>query len=167
MHPVMLDKPAIAALIPHSGDMCLLDGVLSYDAERIRCISYSHRSATNPLRTEQGLPALCGIEYAAQAMGVHGSLTTPPAQKPQAGYLVGLRDVECHVARLDGEAELIVEAEKLMGDERRVMYAFRVLSGERELLRGRVTAVVAMEVGLESAPSPQPSIAANAGQAKT
>ena len=60
-----LSRAEIAELIPHAGAMCLLDGVLDWDASRIRCVSRGHRDAGNPLRVDGHLPALCGIEYAA------------------------------------------------------------------------------------------------------
>ena len=34
-----LTKAEIAALIPHAGAMCLLDRVVHWDAEKIRCTS--------------------------------------------------------------------------------------------------------------------------------
>ena len=61
-------------MIPHTGAMCLLDGVLQWDTSTIQCVSRSHRDAHNPLRIDGRLPTLCGIEYAAQAMAVHGGL---------------------------------------------------------------------------------------------
>src|SRR5262250_1492609 len=69
-----LDHAWIEQHIPHKGRMCLLDEVLSWDAARIRCRSGSHRAADNPLRAHGRLGAACGIEYAAQAMAVHGAL---------------------------------------------------------------------------------------------
>jgi predicted hotdog family 3-hydroxylacyl-ACP dehydratase len=54
----------IADLIPHSGTMCLLDGVVRWDAKRILCMSRSHHAPDNPMRAAGKLPALCGIEYA-------------------------------------------------------------------------------------------------------
>ncbi len=140
---MLADKAAIADLIPHAGSMCLLDGVLSCDAQHICCVSRSHRNADNPLRTADGLPALCGIEYAAQAMAVHGGMTGQVGERPRAGYLVGVRDVACNVRRLDDLGdELIVEAEKLMGDAARVMYQFRLPAGPREVLCGKATVVL-------------------------
>ena len=59
--------------------MCLLDEVLSWDATRIRCRSNTHRTADNPLRAHGRLGAACGIEYAAQAMAVHGALVAASA----------------------------------------------------------------------------------------
>jgi len=70
---VLISREAIAGMIPHAGAMHLLDGVLSWDADRIRCSSRTHRDRQNPLRMDGQLSALCGIEYAAQAMAYTGS----------------------------------------------------------------------------------------------
>lgn len=141
---MLADKAQIASIIPHSGSMCLLDGVLACDAQRISCVSRTHLDQDNPLRTPNGLPALCGIEYAAQAMAVHGGMTgAAGGGKPRAGYLVGLRDVSCFVPRLDtlGSA-LTVEAERLIGDETSAMYQFRLSAGGAPVLQGRATVVL-------------------------
>lgn len=136
-------KAAIAAMIPHAGAMCLLDEVIIWDATRISCLSRNHCAADNPLRAHDMLPALCGIEYAAQAMAVHGALSGAVASRPQAGYLASLREVVCQRNRLDDLAgDLIVDAEMLMGDEARVMYRFALRVGSVEVLRGRATVVL-------------------------
>jgi len=140
---MLTDKAAIAKVIPHTGSMCLLDGVLECDAQRIRCISSSHRDADNPLRSGNELSALCGIEYAAQAMAVHGVLGGQIAHKPGTGYLVSLRDVTCKTMRLDTlHDDLIIDAEKIMGDEARVIYRFTLHSGQHEIMSGRATVVL-------------------------
>ena len=136
-----IDQDRIRELIPHAGAMCLLDRVEAWDATRIRCRSDSHQRGDNPLRHAGRLRAICGVEYAAQAMALHGALCA--GGRPRAGLLVSLRDVICAVAELDEEpGELIVEAERLLGDEDRMIYAFRLHSAERELLRGRATVVL-------------------------
>lgn len=143
---MLADKAQIAGIIPHAGNMCLLDGVLECDAQHIRCVSHTHLEANNPLRTDEGLPALCGIEYAAQAMAVHGGMTGQVGSKPRAGYLVSVRDVQCKVPRLDTlGAELIIEAEKLMGDDARVMYQFSLSAGGSVILHGKASAVLDAE----------------------
>ncbi len=140
---MLAGKSEIAQLIPHAGSMCLLDGVLQCDAQRVRCISRSHRDAANPLRSPDGLAVLCGIEYAAQAMAVHGGMTGQVGAKPRAGYLVGVRDVLCHVPKLDELThDLIIEAEKLMGDDARVMYQFSLRAGDGEVMSGKATVVL-------------------------
>lgn len=140
---MLVDKTTIAKMIPHAGAMCLLDGVLRWDAETIRCVSQSHRDAANPLRSGGQLPALAGIEYAAQAMAVHGGLSGAVGGKPRAGYLASLRDVVCRRERLDDlDGDLVVDAAQLMGDESRVIYQFTLRVGEIEVLSGRATVIL-------------------------
>ena len=142
----MLDRAEIARRIPHHGSMCLLECVESWDAESIVCVASSHHAADNPLRAHGRLGGACGIEYAAQAMTVHGALLAPPDSKPRAGFLVSVRGVEIHVARLDDIAEdLAVSATRLMGDENNILYGFRVSAGQRLLLQGRAAVVTNAE----------------------
>ncbi len=139
----MHSKADIARLIPHAGAMCLLDGVVRWDSTRIRCVSRGHRDMENPLRTGGQLPAVCGIEYAAQAMAVHGGLAAITRSKPKAGHLVSLRDVIWRHSRLDNlEGDLIVDAERLLGDRSHVIYQFTLRVGALEVLSGRATVVL-------------------------
>jgi len=123
--------------------MCLLDEVLQWDPRSIRCASSTHRSPDNPLRAHGRLGAACGVEYAAQAMAVHGALLAPSGSAPvTVGYLGSLRAIALHVARLDQiEAKLIATAERLNGDSRIALYRFTLHGGERLLLSGRATVV--------------------------
>ena len=139
----MISREAIAGMIPHAGSMCLLDGVLAWDASSIRCLSRTHRDRRNPLRVDEGLPALCGVEYAAQAMAIHGALAGNVGKRPRLGYLASLKEVSCGRTRLDDlEGDLIVEAERLMGEESHVIYSFGVRVGDVEVLRGRAAVVL-------------------------
>jgi predicted hotdog family 3-hydroxylacyl-ACP dehydratase len=137
-------REQIAGLIPHSGAMCLLDGVEQWDADHILCTSRSHRAADNPLRMHGRLPAVCGVEYAAQAMAVHGGLAGKIGGRPRAGYLASLRNVECRRDRLDDlEGDLLVEARQVAGDGVHVIYQFSLRVGEVQVLKGR--AMVALD----------------------
>jgi len=137
---MQLTRDEIAGMIPHAGGMCLLDGVVHWDEKRIRCFSRSHRDASNPMRVGGHLPALCGIEYAAQAMATHGGLAGGSCGRPRAGYLASVRDVVCRRHRLDDlQQDLIIEAERLMGDEAHVVYRFTLRAGGLKLLSGRAT----------------------------
>ena len=69
-----LVQAQIAELIPHSGTMCLLQALDAWDKQHIACRADNHRDPHNPLRTRSGLLAPNAIEYAAQAMALHGAL---------------------------------------------------------------------------------------------
>lgn len=143
---MLAGKAKIAKVIPHAGSMCLLDSVLYCDAQHIRCSSSTHRSIDNPMRSGNELSALCGIEYAAQAMAAHGVFGGQINAKPRAGYLVSLRDVTCTTMRLDDLLDdLIIDAEKLMGNDAHVTYRFTLLAGENEIMSGRATVVLDAE----------------------
>jgi predicted hotdog family 3-hydroxylacyl-ACP dehydratase len=123
--------------------MCLLDRVDSWDAQHIRCSVSSHRAPDNPLRAHGRLGAVCGIEYAAQAMAAHGALLAATDSAPRAGYLASVRAVELKVARLDDiAADLRVEAVRESGDDNTILYGFSVHAGQDVLLGGRAIVVL-------------------------
>jgi len=138
-----LDHAGIAARIPHHGSMCLLDRVESWTPERIVCRATSHRDTRHPLREAGRLGASNGIEYAAQAMAVHGALLGGDGAPPRAGYLTSVRSVRLLKERLDDQAgELEIIAERQSGDANSVLYSFSVLANGELLLDGRATAVL-------------------------
>lgn len=148
----------IAARIPHAGRMCLLDGVLRAAPSGIVCTASGHQAADHPLRQHGRLGAACGVEYAAQAMALHGALKTASGQDGRAlnatesvadgeragasarvGYLVSLRQLALHVARLDDVAgPLAISAEHLADNGGHSVYAFALHAASGQpLLEGR------------------------------
>lgn len=138
-----IDKAGIAALIPHAGAMCLLDEVTHWDDFSVSARTHTHRDADNPLRSEGYVSTLSAIEYAAQAMAVHGALVGAVAERPLAGYLVSVRKVICLSPSLDDfEGDLFVEARQLAGDAERVMYSFALRVGDADVLSGVATVML-------------------------
>ncbi|MEO5671286.1 MAG: hotdog family protein [Ramlibacter sp.] len=144
----MLTQAEIAGRIPHEGRMCLLEQVVEWDENRIHCRATSHRDADNPLRAHGRLGVACGIEYAAQAMAVHSVLLAQAHgglhSKPRIGYLAGVRSVNLHAGRLDDvDHDLTICAERVLGDAGGVIYQFVITAGDRRLLDGRATVILA------------------------
>jgi predicted hotdog family 3-hydroxylacyl-ACP dehydratase len=131
----------IRELVPHAGSMCLLERIVSADADSVVCSTSTHRAASNPLRNEGRLAALHLAEYGAQATAVHGGLTGDGAR---AGMLVAVRDLKLHVERLDDiRGDLRVEARRLVSSPDGLVYSFAVHAGGRELATGRVSVIFA------------------------
>ncbi len=123
--------------------MCLLDAVREWSGEAITCTASSHTAPANPLRADGRLGTANGIEYAAQAMAIHGALLAGNDGQPRQGYLTSVRGVTLHAARLDDLAgELIVRAERLSGDANNILYQFSVSHADRCLLAGRAAVVL-------------------------
>jgi predicted hotdog family 3-hydroxylacyl-ACP dehydratase len=148
----VLDRDWIVARIPHQGSMCLLDSVLDWSAMSISCSATSHADPANPLRARDCLGAANGIEYAAQAMAIHGALLMGNGGPACQGYLTSVRGVKLHVDRLDDlPGELLVFAERLSGDSNNILYHFSLSHAGRPLLDGRAAVILdAAAIGKES-----------------
>lgn len=143
------DRDWIAKRIPHQGTMCLLDRVDSFNEESLVCMATSHAHADNPLRAHGRLGAATGIEYAAQAMAVHGALIAQgTGDRPKAGFLASVRSVELHVERLDDvPGALRIEAVRIHSEGNSILYGFTVHADEggQLLLEGRAAVILNAE----------------------
>lgn len=152
---MMLDRDAIRGLIPHRGAMCLLDSVEYWDAGRVVCRTDRHRAPDNPLRADAAcfgaladgssstLSSINAVEFAAQAMAVHGGLLAPAEAAPSVGLLVSVRDCVLHCSRLDNIASTLeVEARRLSGNSDASMYDFAVRADGVTLAEGRASVVL-------------------------
>ena len=146
--PIGIDR--IRELVPHAGTMCLLDRVVEFSVDSIRCETDSHTDPGNPLRRNGHLSGICAIEYAAQAMALHAALGSAGAATARAtnpdpahhGYLVSVRDIRCHIRRLDCvTSTLEVCADRIYGDAAGLIYTFAVTAARTALVTGRASVV--------------------------
>jgi predicted hotdog family 3-hydroxylacyl-ACP dehydratase len=143
-----MNRAWIEARIPHQGRMCLLDEVIAWNARHIRCSTGTHRALDNPLRSHDRLGIACGIEYAAQAMALHGALASAAAgaaagAAARVGLLASVRDVRLHVSRLDDiESDLFCEVTHVAGDNMTALYEFALRDKDNSLLTGRASVVL-------------------------
>lgn len=134
-----LDHTQIAARIPHAGSMCLLHEVITWDADHIQARATSHLRDDNPLRSAGGLGIAAGIEYAAQAMAIHGNLVSQSATA-RAGRLASTRGIQCKVRWLHQvNGNLNIVARKVMGDDAAMVYDFEISAEQQVLLTGRAS----------------------------
>lgn len=156
-----LDHDAIAARVPHAGAMCLLDQVVSWNADRLDCTATGcppGGAASHPLASEGRLPATAAIEYAAQAMALHGRLVqeagmTPGHARqaagtgeqvaPRRGFLAGLRSVQLHRRWIGSDSPVLaVRVERFAGDDVQVLYDFDVHAADGPIAQGRAAVVL-------------------------
>ena len=140
---MLIEKAEIRRLVPHHGEMCLIDSVAAWDERSIACVSSTHRRTSNPLRRGERLAAVHAFEYGAQAAAVHGGLLARrQGMRPPFAYLGAIRAGVLHAARLDLIAgDLALSAELLMGDPRSAVYKCRVAGEGRILAEARLTLV--------------------------
>ncbi len=128
-----LDNLCLSDWIPHQGKMVLLDKVSVCDEVLLVAQTSSHLRVDNPLSYQGNLPAYCIVEYAAQAMALHASLSRQLSSQTlsavpalvQQGYLVSVRKVLLNVAVLHTlEQALNIQVEKIVADDTLLRYQF-------------------------------------------
>jgi predicted hotdog family 3-hydroxylacyl-ACP dehydratase len=136
-----VDRDTLCGLIPHTGNMCLLDRVESWDEKNIVCTALSHLTADNPLRRNGKLAAIHALEYAAQAMAVHGGLTAQRANKQlRSGFLVAVRHAQFHIDRLDRlDQPLTILATQLIDSDTNQIYQTEVSAASQLIMEARMT----------------------------
>lgn len=130
-----------ANLIPHSGSMSLIDELLDWDSNHLICQTQSHKSPDNPLRGVGSLHSVHAVEYAGQACALHaGLITKASGRAPKPGILVGIKDAEFHVERLDDLAEaLTISVQRVFGDADNAIYVYRLETESRRIASGRLS----------------------------
>ena len=117
----------IADLLPHSGDMILLDSVLDAETDRIVCGLVVRPDG--PFNDADGsLPAWCGVELMAQAVAAWSGWTGKQEQRAvRLGFLLGTRHYRCNVDAFAPGSELAVEAFRSFHDDNGMaMFACRI-----------------------------------------
>lgn len=132
----MLIRAEIERLIPHAGQMCLLDSVTQWDKTSISCTALSHQSVGHPLRSQGRLRSVHAIEYAAQAGAVHGALVDP-SSAVRSGVLASVRQVQLKRRCLEDLGPLEIVARRLVGGADGWMYGFVVSCGAQTVAEGR------------------------------
>lgn len=108
--------PDIAALVPHSGQMVLLDRVVSADADNLCAEVRIH--AGSVLATEQGVGSWVGIEYMAQAIAAHaGWLARQRGEAVKVGFLLGSRKYDTSVPYFAPGSVLLVHVHRVLQAE--------------------------------------------------
>jgi predicted hotdog family 3-hydroxylacyl-ACP dehydratase len=108
-----MSMPDIRTLLPHSGQMVLLDGVLSADQDNL-CAEVRIR-ADSMLAAEQGVGAWVGIEYMAQAIAAHaGWLAQQRGEPVKVGFLLGARKYEARLSYFPLGCMLKVHVQRML-----------------------------------------------------
>ena len=127
--------------LPHQGDICLLDSIISYDTESIYCLS--KQAASCPLRHNTGLPAWASLEYAAQALACHGMLNARDNGEPDtitSAWVIGVKHLHCqqqYLPQADNEAYTI--AARILAHQPGIAsYEFSLANNNTYLAFGRL-----------------------------
>lgn len=106
----------LAELLPHAGDMILLDSVEHWDEDSILARCRVRDSLFS--QPDGSWPAWLGIELMAQAVAAYAGLHAKSSGgQVQLGFLLGTRKYECAVSSFAAGAELEVSARRSLEDD--------------------------------------------------
>src|SRR5690606_15375134 len=106
-----------AELLPHAGDMILLDAVERFDDDSLHArLTVTPGGLFN--QDDGSLPAWVGIELMAQCVAAYAGCRARQAGTPVAmGFLLGTRSYQCNVERFPAGAELQLSATRSLEDD--------------------------------------------------
>jgi predicted hotdog family 3-hydroxylacyl-ACP dehydratase len=112
----MIDWP-LAELIPHAGDMILIEQILAFDEEQIHtCLTVRPGGLFN--RPDGSLPAWVGIELMAQSVAAFaGCRARQRGEAVELGFLLGSRKFECNVESFPAGTELTIHGLRSLEDD--------------------------------------------------
>ncbi|WP_454833741.1 MULTISPECIES: hotdog family protein [Pseudomonas] len=107
----------LAELLPHAGDMILVEQILSFDDEQIHT-----RLTVRPgglfNRPDGSLPAWVGIELMAQSVAAYaGCHARQKGNAVELGFLLGTRKFECNVEHFPAGTELTIHGIRSLEDD--------------------------------------------------
>ena len=106
----------ISDLLPHDGNMVLLDRVLEYDQESL--VAEVVVRDDGLFGDGQTIPAWIGIEYMAQTVAAHGGMMCHLAGKPiNLGFLLGTRRYTSNISDFIVGTRLTVKVHRLIEDQ--------------------------------------------------
>ncbi|WP_101674809.1 ApeP family dehydratase [Alloalcanivorax mobilis] len=121
--------PPVAELIPHQGDLVLL--------EHIEDAGEAHLHARLTVRADglynhgDRVPAWVGLEYMSQAVAALGGLRARQRRQPVTpGFLLGTRRYQCDVPYFTVGASLRVSVSQVLGEDTGMAVFDCLLSGE-------------------------------------
>ena len=138
-----LNRQEIEQRLPHAGKMSLLDTITHADQLTLSASAVSHLNNDNPLRLNNKLSSINGIEYAAQAMAIHGFLLSElkhTEASAQTAYIATVRNIDIVSPFFpENESVIKIEVEQLMSDTNGFTYQFHISGGKKVFISGKIT----------------------------
>jgi predicted hotdog family 3-hydroxylacyl-ACP dehydratase len=113
----LIDYNDVASLIPHSGQMVLLDKIVEFNNENL--IAEMTVRDDGLFGNEDEVAAWVGIEYMAQAIGAYAGIKSKLAGEPiKLGYLLGTRRFSSNVASFAVGTALTINVKVIIQDDK-------------------------------------------------
>ena len=143
-YTVLNESRAIAELIPHGENLCLIEKVVDWNSESIQCQSIALDDTSHPFCEGQRMATVILIEACAQAAAVHAQLVTGGIaaagdQAHNPAFLGAIKDLIVRTAWLPERCSTVnLTAQCLHSDNSGGIYTVQGLYGDNLLLQARL-----------------------------
>lgn len=132
------EMPKFADLVPHSGDMVLLDRVVEKTNDTISC-ALCLQPESRFVREGRVRP-LVGLEYMAQAVAAYaGWSDLVDGDNPEIGFLIGVRNFVSTTPWLSCDTHYLVEAKHVWGSDRLGSFETRITHEGAPIIEAKMT----------------------------
>ncbi|WP_353147716.1 hotdog family protein [Pollutimonas bauzanensis] len=112
-----MNLPPVAQLIPHSGNVILIDEIVSFDKDTLVARAQIKQSGLFN-QADGSLPAWLGLEIMAQAVAAWAGCTAFSAGQPvKLGFLLGTRRYDCQVPAFVAGSDLTISVACSLQDD--------------------------------------------------
>lgn len=142
---MLIDAHAISQLIPHAGEMSLLDQVYSWDQHSIACLSTSHRKDANPFIESAGdtMNSAILVEYGAQAAAVHAALVQEGMAGQGTAYIGAIKNLTFNDKVVSRNIETLhINAQCELNTSEGAIYTIECGSQEKIIVTARIVLVL-------------------------
>lgn len=131
----------IAKLIPHTGNMVLLDEISQWDNNSITATALSKTLHDNPLLEESDnyhFDSILLIEYAAQAAAVHAALLASGLGEQRPAYIGAVKNVAIMQPSLDPTLTTTIKASMLLANASGAIYDFECQQNQTTVISAKL-----------------------------
>ena len=114
----MKNRDYLEKILPHKEPMILIDDVIRYSIDEKWLMAEVSIDETSQFYDKQinGVPAIVGIEYMAQAIGCYAYYRNDE-KKPKIGYLLGTKKYNIKIDKFAKNQKYIIRVEEIFLDE--------------------------------------------------
>lgn len=126
-------------LLPHKGSAILVDRVLDWDTDKV-LVSVSIEPGIPFFVFGRGVPSYVGLEYMAQACGVHAGVRGKEhGADVRIGFLLGTRNYKCTQEWFGPGSTLEITAEEIFCDNQLGSYKCVIVCEEKEIASAQLS----------------------------
>ena len=141
MEQPSIDNAGISQLIPHAGNMVLLDEINHWNNDNITATVFAKPLRDNPLieaSDNNTFNSLLLIEYAAQAAAVHAALLASGLGAQRPAYIGATKNINIQKNTVEPTQPITIHAEMLLANSNGAIYQIDCQQNKETIINAKL-----------------------------